>query len=446
MFHTNYPRGTCRFPAALATLLCLPGIVTIIGIPADGQVPPGLPAKSQQQMELGSGDQDADIEKLRQELRHVLLDQLQKQQEKSAAPQSKKNARGAGKTSGARQSPGTLEDRLQQRAREIGERIRERVFAELYRLIDAKLGPPLPSESETIQLDATDKRGTIFQVPVTVRMRPLRLLTDPATAEQTASILDVGEIAVTLYDNLPDPVKPMDDEGFWRMYAADDAEAIKSEAKLLVSFKGGEWREPNSTHAVANVVAVRGLDLDLGLKPNGNKTYDDTMYVIVDAPSKNTEVYEFRMTTESSSTNRGVGRLDSKQVTYVRGLHRGKDPAYRLRDDSAPGTRSGIEGTVAILGANIHSAYAKRAIDSATPLAPNVSLGCQVIASSKKAFEQALIQQLDKKGIKEFPYTIIDGDELLVFERALERKAKRSVLAYGIARDAAGAANATVPK
>lgn len=180
---------------------------------------------------------------------------------------------------------------------------------------------------------------------------------------------------------------------------------------------------------------VRGLDLDRGLPPNDNRTYDDTMYVVIDAGGEETEVYEYRMTTESSSTERGVGRLDAMQVVYVRRLHRGKDPGYRLKGDSAEGTREGIEGTQRIVGANIHSAYAKREIKSDTPLSPNVSLGCQVIAASKQGFEKTMVEVLDGKGVTEFPYTIVDGKELEVLNEALRARQKHSLLVLSIPRN-----------
>lgn len=397
------------------------------------QAVPTSPAP-REQIEQTLERQGVDVDALRNELRQILLQQLAEEQAKSAARGGKKSTKGKPAVVKSEASEST-EERLKRRAREIGDQIRERVYAELQRLIDQRLGPQLPQVTESVLLDGLDAKGKPVQIPIMVQMRPLRLLSEPANAEETASILSAEDFTLALYEGVPSPVVPLDDEGFWRIYTEENARAIKTEAKLLVSLKGGDWIEVEGTRPVANVVAVRGLDLDLGLKPNGNTTYDDTMYVIVDEPNKDTEVFEYRMTTESSSASKGVGRLASKQVIYVRGLHRGKDPAYRLKDDSAPGTRVGLEGQVAILGANLHSAYAKRQIDSATPLAPNVSLGCQVVATSKKDFEQSLIKLLDKKGIKEFPYTIIDGDELQVLESALRQKSKRSVLVDGIPRE-----------
>ncbi|MBM3289946.1 MAG: hypothetical protein FJY92_07320 [Candidatus Hydrogenedentes bacterium] len=380
-----------------------------------------------QKIETSLEAQGVDVEALRVELRAVLVQLLVEQQLHAGATKGKSKSGGAE----------SVEDRLKRRVREIGEEIRQRIFAGMQRLIDERLGPRQAVESETVMLDTLGKRGAIVQTPITVKMRPLRLLSEPANAEQATSIVAAEGFAISLYEDVPSPVSPvspLDDEGFWRTYGGDNARAIKTEAKLLVSMKGGDWTECDGTRPAANVVAVRGLDLALGLKPNGNQTYDDTMYAIVDAPNADTEVFEYRMTTESSSAGRGVGRLASRQVTYVRGLHRGTDPAYRLKDDSAEGTRTGTQGTVKILGANIHSAYAKKTIDSTTPLAPNVSLGCQVVASGKKDFEKALVQLLDKKGVKEFLYTIVDGDELQVLDNALEQKSMKSVLAHGIAR------------
>jgi hypothetical protein len=209
------------------------------------------------------------------------------------------------------------------------------------------------------------------------------------------------------------------------------------EARLLVTLKGGEWSAPQAEQRGANAVAVRGLDMDRGLIANSNKTYDDTMYVILEGGETGTEVYEYRLTTESSDERRGVGRLDAKQVQYVRGLHKGKDPGYRLKTNAAEGSRQGLEGTFQIVGANIHSAYARQPIDSATPLKPNVSLGCQVVASGKRAFEQTLVFVLDKKGIQTFPYTIVNGEELAALDAALQQSRRRSVLVHLVSRPAA---------
>ena len=278
-----------------------------------------------------------------------------------------------------------------------------------------------------------DKKGRVIEIPMNVETRPLRYLADPVNAPKTQTILGPDSLALALYENLPSPIAPEESKVFRRIYTGDAASAIGMEAKLLVTLKGGEWVEPEKEERVANAVAVRGLDLDRGLLDNGNKTYDDTMYIILEK-GDDLEVYEYRMTTESSSEKEGVGRLDSKQVKYVRGLHRGKDPAYRLKGNEAEGTRLGSKGKHKIVGANMHSAYTKRTITTETPLSPNVSLGCQVVAASKSAFEESLVFFLDKKGVKEFPYTIIDGEELALLNRALVQNNRWSVLMHGVPR------------
>jgi len=242
---------------------------------------------------------------------------------------------------------------------------------------------------------------------------------------------------------VPSTIAPAESEDFRRIYTGDAASAIGMEAKLLVTLKGGEWLEPEREGRVANAVAVRGLDLTRGLVSNSNKTYDDTMYVVLEEPGGEAEVYEYRMTTESSSSEPGVGRLSSKQVTYVRGLHRGKDPAYRLKGNYAEGTRRGQKGTHRIVGANMHSAYSRRPINSETPLSPKVSLGCQVVAAGKRAFERSLVSFLDSKGIKQFPYTIVDGEELALLDRALIEKRRESVLVRRVPREQAHQASGT---
>lgn len=328
---------------------------------------------------------------------------------------------------------GPLFRQLEARAQTLMRQLRTRSFSQLQERVVAEFGAVAPLSSESVELEALDSKGKKVGVTMNVLARPLRPLNVAEFSERTFNLLEADGLALSLYDTLPMAVSPTEVDVFRRAYVGDAAQALATEAKLVVTLKGGEWREPQDA-PVANAIAVRGLDLDTGLHANGKKTYDDTMYIVTEAPGKPVEVYEYRMTTESSSTERGVGRLDSMQVVYVRGLHRGKDPGYRLKGDAAEGTREGIEGTQRILGANIHSAYAKRAIDSETPLSPNVSLGCQVVAASKKAFEQSLVSLLDDKGISEFPYTIVDGDELNLLNQALEARNKHSLLVLGIPR------------
>lgn len=312
--------------------------------------------------------------------------------------------------------------------------IRQRVQDRIRVAIEGEFGPMPPLQTEQVELEALDDDGRTVTVPVEVAARPLRPLNVPSYASRAYSVLQSGNLALTLYDTLPQSVRPEADQGYRRIYTGEEAQALAAEARLVVSLKGGEWREPQGARPVANAVAVRGLDLARGLGPNGNTTYDDTMYLIVDAAGAQTEVYECRMTTESSNTDPGVGRLNSMQVIYVRGLHRGTDPAYRLKGNAAEGTRSGQQGAHQITGANLHSAYTTRTIDSTTPLSPNVSLGCQVVAASKRDFEKNVVALLDAKGIREFPYTIVEGDELAMLNRTLNERGKHSLLVEGIPR------------
>lgn len=359
------------------------------------------------------------LDPLRDELREILEEQLRQRQSPGSAGKSEQRFRD-----------------LEQRAKGLAHLIRQRIEARIQAAIEQEFGPMAAQLTEPVVLEALDERGRPIELPINVLARPLRPLNVPSYTARAHSVLETEGLALALYDILPASVDPDDAKGFQRIYTGDSAQALATEVKLIVSLKGGEWREPQGTQFAANAIAVRGLDLDKGLQPNSNKTYDDTMYIVVESESAGPEVYEYRMTTESSSTSRGVGRLSSMQVVYVRGLHRGKDPGYRLKGDAADGTRQGMEGTQRILGANVHSAYAKRAIDSSTPLSPNVSLGCQVVAASKRDFEKMLVSLLDSKGIKEFPYTIIDGEELAVLDRALEDRGKHALLVEGIARTA----------
>lgn len=360
--------------------------------------------------------QNADVDALRQELRQVLQQQLQTPPPGAAALQGK--------------------DALRERARALGRQLRDRLYARFLEVTEREMGPMQGLQLVTVPLEALDERGRVVEVPVNVQTRPLRRLTDAVVAPKMSFVMGTDDLALSIYDALPSIVEPAEREPFRRTYTGEAAEAIATEAKVIVALKGGEWREPQGDQPIANAVAIRGLDIDKGLLSNGNKTYDDTLYVVVDAEGA-TEVYEYRMTTESSNEKRGIGRLDSKQVIYVRGLHRGKDPAYRLKEESAEGTRQGLKGTYKITGANVHSAYSRRLIDSTTPLSPNVSLGCQVIAAGKSAFEKEMVFFLDKKGVKEFPYTIVDGEELSALDRALLQQQHQSILAHAIRREAA---------
>ena len=331
-------------------------------------------------------------------------------------------------------------DELKERAREVLRSLRDRLFVQLQEVVQKELGAMQAIEMETVVLDALDKRGKLVQIPRAIPGRPLRMLTAPDTAAKTGTILAIGSPALALYDEIPSHLEPETTKGFLRQYTGDAAAAIETEAKLLVTLKGGEWVEPTTEEPVANVIAVRGLDLNRGLGENSNLRYDDTMYVIVRSPSQDVEVYEYRMTTESSSSKKGVGRLSSKQVWYLRGKHKKKDPAYQLKGGSAEGTRVGQEGSYRILGANMHSAYSRRPITSETPLPTNVSLGCQVVAAGKSDFEKDLVKMLDGLGITAFPYTIIEDAEIGVLETALEKNHKQSVLAGALPRESSTAA------
>jgi hypothetical protein len=310
--------------------------------------------------------------------------------------------------------------------------LRERFDRKLTQLVEREMGPPMAPEATTIEVEATDDSGEAIAIPFTVEGRPLRRISEPALAEKALGILDTPQLVPVLYGGLPETVVASKAVYFTRTYVGEAARAIRTEAKVVVGLKGGVWSEGEGI--VANAVAVRGLDLTDGLRKNSNKTYDDTVFIVVDRAGDNTEVFEYRMTTESSREKTGTGRLSSRQVHYVRGKHRGKDPAYRLQGNAAEGTRHGMTGSHQIIGANIHSAYSSRTFDSTTPLRENVSLGCQAIATSKSQFEKQFVFRLDKIGVKEFPYTIVDGDELVVLDKALRKQQKQSVLVHRIAR------------
>ncbi len=362
--------------------------------------------------------EQVDLEQLKDEFQQILEKRLEEQRAGGRRPLTGAEA---------------LAD-LRRTGRAMMGDIRKLIRAELVNVVEREFGPQRALQVDRILLQAMDKKGRVIEIPMDVETRPLRYLADPANAPKTQTVLAPDSFALALYEDLPRPIAPKESKVFRRIYTGDAADAIGMEAKLLVTLKGGEWAEPEGEERAANAVAVRGLDLDRGLLDNGNKTYDDTMYIIVEQSGGESEVYEYRMTTESSSEKEGVGRLDSKQVKYVRGLHRGKDPAYRLKGNQAEGTRLGRKGKHKIVGANMHSAYTKRTITSETPLSPNVSLGCQVVAASKSAFEESLVSFLDKKGVNEFLYTIIDGEELAVLDRALLQNKRWSVLMHGVAR------------
>ena len=330
--------------------------------------------------------------------------------------------------------PRMSRDELILRGRELIEQLRERVQADFMARIEQDFGISAKPQTETIPLEAIDEDGNVVEVEVPVETRQLRRLTLPANRAKAYALLGEEDLTLALYTDVPSPIVPVEAKGFVRTYEGEEASAIAMEAKLVVTLKGGEWVDADGSGRVANAIAVRGLDWTEGLKANSNQRYDDTMFVILEDANGTFEVFEYRMTTESSSTEKGVGRLDSKQVTYVRGLHRGKDPAYRLKGGQADGTRAEMEGQYKITGANIHSAYSRWAITSETPLRENVSLGCQVIAAGKAPFEKSMVFLLDKKGVKQFPYTIVDDEEISFLDETLREKGKESLLVHAISR------------
>lgn len=371
---------------------------------------------------------DMSIDQLRQEIRTYLEEQLREQN-------TQKRADGNGTKSKAQRRGEPLSpDALKQHARELLRQLRTRVQADLMVRIEQEFGVPAEPKLEPIPLEAVDQKGDAVMIDVPVETRELRRLTLPANRARTYAVVGDEDLTLALYTDVPTSIAPVDTAAFVRHYESDGAAAIAMETRLIVTLKGGDWVQANGGKRVANAVAIRGLDLANGLHENSNKRYDDTMFVVLEDSNGDFEVYEYRMTTESSSEEKGVGRLDSKQVTYVRGLHRGEDPGYCLKGGSADGTRVDMEGAYKIAGANIHSAYAKRVITSDTPLKENVSLGCQVVAAGKTPFEKSLVFTLDDKGVTEFPYTIVDEEEMALLDEALQEKGKQSVLVRAIAR------------
>lgn len=331
-------------------------------------------------------------------------------------------------------APRSLQEKLNERARILAKALSNRMGIDFQERVYQMFGAPAPLQDETVMLEAVDEKGNVTEVPVVVQTRELRSLTDRDVAQKALRLVGEEKLATEFYREVPEPVKAEAENTFQRVYGEVDATAIAMEMRLIVALKGGEWAEPEGNKPAANAIAVRGLDFKKGLQENSNRTYDDTMYLVVEKASASPEAFEYRMTTESSSEDKGVGRLNSKQVVYVRGKHRGTDPAYRLLGNAAPGTRVGLKGEYQITGANIHSAYSRRPIDSETPLKANVSLGCQVVAASKTDFEKAMVKELDQRGVKQFPYTIVDDAELREFNRILKSEGAESVLVYTVAR------------
>ncbi|HOF42041.1 MAG TPA: hypothetical protein PLD73_18375, partial [Candidatus Hydrogenedentes bacterium] len=327
-----------------------------------------------------------------------------------------------------------LEQRLNRQAQVLARAASRQMGVDFEARMYQMFGAPEPLKDETVMLEAIDSKGQVSQVPLVIQTRQLRSLTDANVAMKAMRLVGEDEFITASYKEVPEPVEAETESLFCRVYEEAAAQAIAMEARLIVMLKGGEWTVPEGKKPVANAIAIRGLDFEKGQKKNWNKTYDDTMYLVLESASAPPEVFEYRMTTESSSESKGVGRLESKQVTYIRGKHRGTDPAYRLQGNAAPGTRLGLEGEQQITGANIHSAYSKQPIDSETPLQPNVSLGCQVVAASKRDFEKALVQALDKRGVTQFLYTIVDDAELVEFNRILESRGVTPILADAVSR------------
>lgn len=372
---------------------------------------------------------DLSADELRQEIRAYVEAQLHERD-------GQNRAAGTGKSGNQNRREPLSREALAQRARELIKVFREKVHEDLMARIEQDFGVPAAPQVESVGLEAVDDSGNTLTVDVPVETRELRKLTLPANRAKMHALVGEEDLTLALYTDVPSPIAPSETDVFARHYTGDGAAAIAMEARLIVGLKGGAWVTADGGKRVANAVAIRGLDMTEGLLPeNTNQRYDDTMFVVLEEPDGEYEVFEYRMTTESSSDEKGVGRLDSKQVTYVRGLHRGKDPGYRLKGGSADGTRVDMDGTYKIAGANIHSAYAKRAITSETPLKDNVSLGCQVVAAGKTPFEKSLVFTLDEKGVKEFPYTIVDQEEIAFLDQSLQEKGQRSVLVHAIARD-----------
>ncbi len=348
--------------------------------------------------------------------------------------QQVRQAQRSAAASGSASTPNSLQDTINKQAQILAEAVSNRMGVDFQERVYQIFGAPAPLKDETVMLEAVDEQGNTTEVPMVVKTRELRSLTQQNVANKALHLLIEDDIATDFYKDIPEPVEAGAGNNFQRLYEAEGATAIAMEMRLIVMLKGGEWAEPEGNKPAANAIAVRGLDFEKGLLPNSNKTYDDTMYIVVEKPAAPPEVLEYRMTTESSSEKKGVGRLKSKQVIYVRGKHKGTDPGYRLLGNAAPGTRVGRKGEQQITGANIHSAYSRRPIDSATPLSPNVSLGCQVVAASKNDFEKSLVAALDKLGVKQFPYTIVDDAELAEFNKILESQGEKSILANVVAR------------
>jgi len=374
---------------------------------------------------------DMSVDELRQEVRAYVDERIREYEAQSK--QGGKTRDTGDDDRNAR--PRIARDELVLRGRELVKQLRQRVQVDLMARIEQDFGASATPQTEAIPLEAVDKNGDVVEVEVPVETRELRRLTLPSNRAKMHALVGEEDLTLALYTDVPSPIVPAEAKEFMRTYEDEAASAIAMEARLIVTLKGGEWVDSSGSERVANAIAIRGLDLVEGLQENSNQRYDDTMFVILEDANGEFEVYEYRMTTESSSTKKGVGRLDSKQVTYVRGLHRGKDPGYRLKGGSADGTRVEMEGDYKITGANIHSAYAKRAITSDTPLKANVSLGCQVVAAGKTPFEKSLVFLLDKKGVKQFPYTIVEDEEIAFLDKSLQEKGKESLLVHAITRE-----------
>ncbi len=372
---------------------------------------------------------DMSVDELQQGIQAYLDEYLRECQGQSKTGQP-------GKQSDRNEGPPKSGEDLVQRGLELVNQLRQRIHADLMARIEQDFGVMASLQTESIPLEAVDEEGNMVEVAVPVETRELRQLVLPSNRAKMHALVCEEDLTLALYTDVPSPIVPVESQGFVRSYEGKEASAIAMEAKLIVTLKGGAWVEANGSGCAANAIAVRGLDWTEGLQNNTNQRYDDTMFVIIEDANGGFEVYEYRMTTESSSTKQGVGRLDSKQVTYVRGLHRGKDPGYRLKTGSAEGTRAEMKGNYQITGANIHSAYAKQAITSETPLKENVSLGCQVVAAGKAAFEKSFVFLLDKKGVKQFPYTIVNDDEIAFLDESLQEKGKQSLLVHAISRKA----------
>ena len=151
------------------------------------------------------------------------------------------------------------------------------------------------------------------------------------------------------------------------------------------------------------VVAIRGYYKNSMGKPGANDRgiYDDAMVLV--GPNY---LQTFNANTDPSKYKPGIGTVAAGLHYYRKGKHgiSGRHPYDAFRpdtpDESLPGTRDGIKGTVKIYNPNLHSGG-----DVYTN-----SAACQTVYRPQwLEFQKAAYQLIDAAGQRRLPYLLVNN-------------------------------------